>query len=680
MLAHERGLLAELRTQRMAEQEALLSKLAQERTAAARQQSSAERAVDAARGAELEASTLLADLQSQVTGRICNHGCQISASLPCRFFICSATPPLQSEPQPPPHRLWLQASQAQQSADAAQQRLTKVQERCAAEEARLAALQAAVLEQRQGFDAQVRALLELGQQVKGQSEQLSATHKRLQEAQDGLDKQQREVEDQQQKADTRIKAAMTRQAEAEAAARQAAAAQLAAAAEQRKLGQERLESLRTVEVMRSLQLALAAHVRAAVAAQVPHAAEVWQQLEAALGTAPKVAADGSPAPGAVGVTPAVQSRPQETVPQVPAPLLQPVQLPMPLQAGTSPTAGAVVPAAALSWTPAATFPPFPCSTLSVAAVPVPSSAATQDTLRYRSLLASLEGSIERWREQLRAGQPLTLGSASLASGPGAGLLGHTPAPLGGASFLLPQQAAAAPLGSGHLQAAADRHRLEADWQSQPQLIQTELAGEQQGQRRRRHSKDGAAGNQIDRCAEDVAPCNPSRGAQATLSSLRGAPKAADGVPSSTPRSSAPHCRYSSGSSSSSCSRPSDVRRPSSASAAGMEQSAASPGLSPGSSFAVYSGEVRAVHGLTIPASFSLPGSPQHDKPRRWLKFKASPAGINMQPIVMQGEEEAESGTSNSTSAAMTTSKASGWGGIFAFRRSASTATVDDKGY
>lgn len=65
-LAQERALLADLRSQRMAEQEALLTRLGEERAAAARQQSSAERAVDAARGAELEAAKLLADLQTQV--------------------------------------------------------------------------------------------------------------------------------------------------------------------------------------------------------------------------------------------------------------------------------------------------------------------------------------------------------------------------------------------------------------------------------------------------------------------------------------------------------------------------------------------------------------------------------------------------------------------------------------
>lgn len=59
----------------------------------------------------------------------------------------------------------MQASNAKQAADGAQQRLQQLQERCAAEEARLSGLQTAVLQQRQGFDAQVRSLLELGQQV-----------------------------------------------------------------------------------------------------------------------------------------------------------------------------------------------------------------------------------------------------------------------------------------------------------------------------------------------------------------------------------------------------------------------------------------------------------------------------------------------------------------------------------
>lgn len=58
-----------------------------------------------------------------------------------------------------------QASSAKQAAGGAAQRLSQLQERCTTEEARLAALQAAVAEQRQGFDAQVRSLLDMGQQV-----------------------------------------------------------------------------------------------------------------------------------------------------------------------------------------------------------------------------------------------------------------------------------------------------------------------------------------------------------------------------------------------------------------------------------------------------------------------------------------------------------------------------------
>jgi hypothetical protein len=66
----------------------------------------------------------------------------------------------------PAHAACLQAANARQAADGAQQRLGQLQDRCAAEERRLAALQAAVLEQGQGFDAQVQSLLELGQQVR----------------------------------------------------------------------------------------------------------------------------------------------------------------------------------------------------------------------------------------------------------------------------------------------------------------------------------------------------------------------------------------------------------------------------------------------------------------------------------------------------------------------------------
>lgn len=64
--AQERSLLRDLREQRMAEQAAIISQLAEERGAAAAQQAAAERAVDAARQSELAAAKLLADLQAQV--------------------------------------------------------------------------------------------------------------------------------------------------------------------------------------------------------------------------------------------------------------------------------------------------------------------------------------------------------------------------------------------------------------------------------------------------------------------------------------------------------------------------------------------------------------------------------------------------------------------------------------
>ena len=54
-------------------QAAIIAQLAEERAAAARQQANAERAVDAARGAELAAAKLLADLQAQVCFYACTN-------------------------------------------------------------------------------------------------------------------------------------------------------------------------------------------------------------------------------------------------------------------------------------------------------------------------------------------------------------------------------------------------------------------------------------------------------------------------------------------------------------------------------------------------------------------------------------------------------------------------------
>jgi hypothetical protein len=68
--------------------------------------------------------------------------------------------------------------------------------------------------------------------------------------------------------------------------------------------------------------------------------------------------------------------------------------------------------------------------------------------------------------------------------------------------------------------------------------------------------------------------------------------------------------------------------------------------------------VRAVEGITIPAAYSLPGSPQHAKPRKWLKFKSHAAagggGLHSVPSAAELEQCGGKG---------------GWGGIFAFRRS-----------
>lgn len=66
---------------------------------------------------------------------------------------------------PRPGSACLQAGAAKQAAEAAQQRLEQLQGLCAAEEERLEALQAAVAGQQQGFDAQVRSLLDMGRQV-----------------------------------------------------------------------------------------------------------------------------------------------------------------------------------------------------------------------------------------------------------------------------------------------------------------------------------------------------------------------------------------------------------------------------------------------------------------------------------------------------------------------------------
>lgn len=66
--AQERAVLADLRIRRLEEQESLIAALAAERAAAVAQQADAERAVDAARCAELSAAKLLGELKAQADG------------------------------------------------------------------------------------------------------------------------------------------------------------------------------------------------------------------------------------------------------------------------------------------------------------------------------------------------------------------------------------------------------------------------------------------------------------------------------------------------------------------------------------------------------------------------------------------------------------------------------------
>lgn len=159
------------------------------------------------------------------------------------------------------------------------------------------------------------------------------------------------------------------------------------AAEQRKAGQAALESVRAAEAARDLQSRLAAHVRAAVAAGVPRAAEVWEQLAAAM--------------GAGGSLPVAAEAPAPALSLPPSPMLPLASPPR------RPSSGGLQPAC----------PP-----------PAAAGGGVDDSTRYRSLLADLETSIDRWWGELRVGEPLTLG----------GSLGGS---LGGASFFLPAPAA-----------------------------------------------------------------------------------------------------------------------------------------------------------------------------------------------------------------------------------------------
>ena len=252
-------------------------------------------------------------------------------------------------------------------------------------------------------------------QVKGQSEQLSAGYSQLQEAHADVERQQQQLQEQHRHAETERKATKADRAEAEAAAQQAAEARLEAAAERRKLGQERLESMRAAEAVRALQMRLAAHVSAAVAAQVPQATELWAQLH------PAVAGIDSPLLLAEGSAQQAQAQAQAW--------------------SQAPSAMQPAPAALLVSKPAVAAAPATACAAPVGAPPAAAAAAPSavpaidDSTKYRAMLADLESSISRWRGQLRAGEPMTFGGSTG---------GSSGSPLGGASFFMPASLAGSP--------------------------------------------------------------------------------------------------------------------------------------------------------------------------------------------------------------------------------------------
>ena len=434
-------------------------------------------------------------------------------------------------------------------------------------------------------------------QVKGQSAELTSGFGELQAAQAAVEQQQAALAQQTAALEDR-KAAKAERAEAEAAAQAAAEARLAAAAEQRKAGQERLASLRAAEEAREMQLRLAAQARAAVAAEVPGAAQLWRQLAAAVGVAP----DALAAEAAAHAAPAVHQ----------------------MAAASAPLSPPASPTKPLSLAPV----------LAHAAAPQPASAAVaDDSSRYRAILADLEGSIDRWRAQLRAGEPLTFGS------------GH----LGCASFFMPpsvaQPAAAAP-GAGSLQA---------------------LVGD---------SKAGRAdkGRPVEQAAEDAAEVPEAEEVEGSSpSSTRAVQTSVSFI--DVPRAVRDSCAY--GCASSVPCSPAKGRRGLAHATPAARPASAGPAVASkacggsGSPRIPAVGQVRAVSssGLTLEAEYSMPGSPRHSKPRKWLKWKGSdtePAG--------EGQEAGKhSAAQHSTQRSGDMDGCGGKGswsrGIFAFRRS-----------
>ncbi|GAB4821580.1 hypothetical protein N2152v2_008626 [Parachlorella kessleri] len=355
--AQDRATLTELRNQRLSEQEALITTLAEERAAAASQQAEAERAVDAAKRAELSAAKVLADLKAQADG-------------------------------------------ARKQVEAAERRLEQLQERCLAEETRLVELREAGNEHQRLFEEQAQALLELGSNVKSQSEEVAAAYTQLQKDKEGLQKERQKFADAKAELQSQQRTIDSRGAELKETLQEVQEHQLTLALEKRKAAEEKVESRKAAEALQQAQVRLAAYVQASASlatslGPAPAAAEAFHLL--------RDTGFPLPAPLALAATEAGYLAGQVARAREISTLVQPAPAALEVLHATDSPAPS----------PARTENSPPCS----AAVhhspwERQASQAGDESQRYRLLLADLESSIDTWRAQLSAGQPLTITAAT----------------------------------------------------------------------------------------------------------------------------------------------------------------------------------------------------------------------------------------------------------------------------
>lgn len=447
-------------------------------------------------------------------------------------------------------------------------------------------------------------------QVKGQSAELTCGFNQLQAAQAAVEQQQAALAEQKAALEADRKATKAEQAEAEAAAQAAADARLGAAAEQRKAGQERLASLRAAEEAREVQLRLAAQVRAAVAAGVPGAEQLWRHLAAAVGAEPDacsaqaasiVAPLAPPAMAAAAGFPSPAASPTKQLPLAPA--LAPVPVPQPSAAG-----------------------------------------GADEGSRYRAILADLEGSIDRWRAQLRAGEPLTFGGSHL----------------GGASFFMPPPAAQVAV------AAAGVGSAGAGASPSPSPSKAAKAGVQQLAQPIKGGSEEAEGGD----AVEASSPSASRSVQTAVSFIDVPRAVRDG--SACGGSTSMPCSPAKGRAGMAQATP--AARPASAGPAVAGEACGGCGGVSGSggSSPCIPAVVRAVStsGLTLEAEYSVGGSPRHQKPRKWLKWKGSEGEAAGEAPEGAKLSVAQRSTHSGGDADGCGGKGGSWGrGIFAFRRS-----------